>query len=1192
MQRYIITLFSLTFMLISLNARDPAPQPIVTQFLTEELTVYEHLSTILESAMQLAIEHNDAEDLHNNVATREIILNKAMTGFLDFDVQSLDEEFVDSNVENFVGRVVTLFKETSVDKLSVEVQSIEDTRPDTEEVSGRLRQIMIGYYFAHMKESNFDESQMKVDWRFNEIQQKMQGAITQKLNELAKQFQTMMFNEMVLRAKNFTASFKVHHQQVVFILKSFKNYAMRILIEQLRTFYFEITQNPNAVEPQKAKDVFQRTIDMWMIAYKLCERDCEPETFASFIPNFLEDLMMTRIEQNTNIVASPLVKTFFAKFLAFLYQQNFQNNTPEEVDDELMNLNESYAMFIYRLFFSKGSRKMNKQLSNFMNDVYRVEGLNFMFPSADLKQQDPQEFARRTQLNQQYIVDLILHLDFPELDNEEVQDADKERTQPVSFTEEDTLTLVQAAHVWFALDLDKLNTEDLILNWFVDYKNVAAFEDYQVMYETLGEFRRTFAGEEIGEELDLWLNTTLVDTVSDLPRDDKKRTQNLSQYWLMKSINMINILSGDEYDEIFTNAYEEDVNEDIILFFRRIVQREEFEFLKKAMLQIYAYYKEDGKVYTTDLEDDKFLYEVFDMSIECEKLPEILGTEVTTINVTFKDDEHVMDINRKRELDNGSDSNKTDESSPEIVHETSSNSSSQVSEHKSVDTKITETMDRQRNNDSVHSSNVNIIPLVSNHSSEKTKEESVKQVIVESENSSQVVIVDDDSDESSHIQKDDVPENKIETSELDKEEVSEHSKSVKSVISKKSSNAIVEVSSSNNSSEVNSSKKSTPKTSELNRQNDHPVQDPSYTSSQKSENLSQNSTSPVVVVKESEHNSHEKVETSSNTSTVEVIEQSSSNSSQVVDIEETSESSQLIQKKSKISSHKSDDISENESSHHNEVIETSENSSNIVSQKSTDFKTPENKSTQSDTLNETKSKKNDVESESVHSSVVNESELSRESPNKKIEVSSNSSYHTVPNTDVKEVIEVSSHSSNKSMTTPEIHEVVEVSSHSSNKSRTSHDDQEVVEVSSESSHDSRQVSHKTEQKSHKTISNEIEEQIDDNSSSNTSSHSNNSSEKSSVILPVVPSHKSEIVEEISETIDHEDDLNVKKNLVYEVTGRLTNEQRKTFELADDVYASIKDLKIQTDENGQEVEYVYVQIVRKNSDCYEELLRYV
>jgi hypothetical protein len=69
-------------------------------------------------------------------------------------------------------------------------------------------------------------------------------------------------------------------------------------------------------------------------------------------------------------------------------------------------------------------------------------------------------------------------------------------------------------------------------------------------------------------------------------------------------------------------------------------------------------------------------------------------------------------------------------------------------------------------------------------------------------------------------------------------------------------------------------------------------------------------------------------------------------------------------------------------------------------------------------------------------------------------------------------------------------------------------------------------------------------------------------------------------------------LNVKKNLVYEVTGRLTNEQRKTFELADDVYASIKDLKIQTDENGQEVEYVYVQIVRKNSDCYEELLRYV
>merc|ERR1712137_711045 len=129
------------------------------------------------------------------------------------------------------------------------------------------------------------------------------------------------------------------------------------------------------------------------------------------------------------------------------------------------------------------------------NDVYTSHGLNFMFPKQDLQNDDLTLFNQRKEMNQQYIIDLILHLDFPKIDNEEVQDADKERTQEISFSDEDVLTLVQSAPMWFAFDLDKLNTEELILNWFVDYNDPAAFEDYQVMYETLAAFRRNYSGE-------------------------------------------------------------------------------------------------------------------------------------------------------------------------------------------------------------------------------------------------------------------------------------------------------------------------------------------------------------------------------------------------------------------------------------------------------------------------------------------------------------------------------------------------------------------------------------------------------------------------------------------------------------------------------------------------------------------------
>lgn len=1245
MNKIIFAILSLSFFSLRAVTREVAPQPIVAEFVTQEMTVFHHLATILESATQLALEHDNADDLHQNVASRRIILTNAMTSFLNFDVKTLDEELINPDPEHFVSEVVGLFEESYVKGLTLEISSIESSRPDDEMVSELLRMRMMGYYFAVLKQNNFDDSNLNVDWRFQEIQMKMQGLMTAKMAELVKTFQQMMFMELSERAKKFSASFKVHHQQVVVILKSFKSYAIEVLIDQLRTFYFDLATNPQLVVPAKAKDTFQRTIDMWMVAYKLCERDCETRHFATLVPNFLEDMVLTRIEQNEAIVRYPLVKTFYAKFLAFLLQQNFQNNTPSEDEDNLMDLNQRYAMFIYRLFFSRQSRKMNKKLSNFLKDVYGTHALNFMFPEPELEQQDAELFALRKDYNQRYIIDLILHLDFPELDDEDVQDADKERTQEISFSDEDVLTLVQSAPMWFAFDLDRLNTEELILNWFVDYNDPAAFEDYQVMYETLAEFRNNYKGVSPGEDLDAWLDNKVAD-VEELEQSDPKRQRVLSKFWLMKAINMINVLSGNEYDETFSFGFPPDVNEDIIMYFRRIVTRSEFAYLKKAMLQIYAYYKPEQKVYSTDLENDKFLYEVFEDTVECEKLPEILGTEVTTINVTFRDDEedNVMDIKKKKTLDNGSSSNSSEQSSPIRVEE-SSNSSDVKSRKSDLPVVNPTAFDRiKRSTKTSESSHDEVIEVVdSNKTSHKTpvvvSQKTSPRVEVSSENTSvhsqdrEAVSPKDREDMSEQTpsrkskikstRTSEVIEHSIETSEnsssksqelpqVDNKTPKTSKKSVKEESSynwSQDSSQVIHTKSSNTSEIKHEKSFKTPQSSEKktsHKSNAVVVNEPSHKTSPVVVEESSHNTTPIVVESSSNNSSQanksyktatshpERVSTKSSTKNIvqeksrksQVVIDESSNSS-TVDIEEVSPTI-----KPKTSPSTSNKI--REPSHHSTVkshetseikVEVSSNSSSQVNQRShvspqIDAKTLKD-SEASSPANRSQSPKKSAKSGQLdqerNKSQVKDTESHSTPKSGVIETSENSSTKSSPKVIVDEESETSQRKPSKShKTIADIQGEIEsqVNESSSNSS---------IDSSEKSSN--RQGELDRGNKSHTTV----QESSSNSSKSSESSHSK--STRTGEVHPLTPNDKSEVSKESHSAVVHRDEDQQRRNLVYEVSGRLTPDQRRTFEFSDDLWASVKDLKIKTDEYGNEVEYVYVQVVRKDSDCYEELLKY-
>ena len=1240
MNKIFFTLLSISFILISLEARGTTSLPVVSEFLVEEVTVYEHLSSMLESAMQYAVEHEDINQIHTDESTRKIVLTKAMTGFLNFDVKTLDAELVNSDPDVFVKNVINLFNESSVVGLSIDVSTVESSRPNEKETTDKLRMIMMGYYFAIMQENKFDDSNLKVDWKFQIIQQQMHSLMTQKMNELAQKFQTMMFQELSERAKRFNASFQISHKQIVYILKSFKAYATEILIDQLRTFYFNLTQDNQAVEMSKAKDVFKRTIDMWMVAYKLCERDCQPKHFASLIPNFLEDLIITRIQENKNIVSSPLVKTFFSKFLAYLFQQNFQNNISQNDNDELMDLNERYAMFVYRLFFSKQSRKMNEHLSKFLTDVYASQGLNYLYPEESLKNTDNQEFMKRQTMNQKYIIDLILHLDFPEINEEIEHTADMERQQKISFSEDDILTLVEAAATWFAYDLDTLTGEELTLNWFVDYDKPSQFKDYLVMYETLLQFKTQSLDENQGESLDMWLNEYLVLDVEDLPKDNELKQERLSLFWIMKTINMINVLSGDFYDLEFNNNFKPETIDDIITYFRRITMRDEFSFLKKAMLQIYAYYKDDD-VYSTDLENDKFLYDTYNMSIECEKLPEILGTEVTTINVTFKDDEDTMDFNRKKNLDNGTsmtddDFNRSDsqKSTNEIV-EISSENSNDSSENTKAQLPVV--INKTDNKTPVHkdseSSDINIAPLFdevksnksinsNSQNNEKTKKLSHENVDLTSENSSSIddsieqdiednsIVKDvEDKSESSTIPKKVIQSNK--SSEINVDVSSENSETIDNiskpqVISKKSSEVIVDVSSENSDSDLNNRSKSivviSNKSSELNvdksSENTEKVKDNRPTiieinkssqqnidlSSENSDSIDENNKIPIVV-KTSDKTSNENLDVSSENSKSNINERSTkdivktSNKSSEINVEVSSENSDDNTSKVIDSSHKNIDLSSNSSSHVNNLDEVDNKSQKSNKNKSMD---------------------------SVNNKSKNKSEITYYEPIVKDDIedkSQKSNKSTSEKSDVIDISQNNSHSgelpvntNNKTSKSNDSSEnIISVNSDSIKNIQEEIEEQIIIDSSSNSSdidEDSQTTDNKSDVSDEKSNKSDVSQEKSNKSDvSQEKSNKSDTNNKDYVVLPIInpvtPDDNSPIVvESQEETIE-----NKRHNLVYEVKGRLTPQQMKTFEFSDDVFASIKDLKLQVDEYGNETEFVYVQIVRKDSDCYEELLKF-
>jgi hypothetical protein len=104
----------------------------------------------------------------------------------------------------------------------------------------------------------------------------------------------------------------------------------------------------------------------------------------------------------------------------------------------------------------------------------------------------------------------------------------------------------------------------------------------------------------------------------------------------------------------------------------------------------------------------------------------------------------------------------------------------------------------------------------------------------------------------------------------------------------------------------------------------------------------------------------------------------------------------------------------------------------------------------------------------------------------------------------------------------------------------------------------------------------------------------------------------DVIEDSSEIIEHpveEDPINVvdvvepvvdnkiapegrAENLVNVVVGSLTEKQMDIMKISPDVIGVIQDKKIEIDENGDEVEYVYVSIIRSDSPCYDDAIRHM
>ena len=671
----IIFTFAILSIILSSIARTTADQPLVQTFQIQEEVVYEHLSTILESAMQLAMEDSDFKSLSNvngsdSIKTKKGILTVAMTNFLAFNPSKLNPEFLDSNLETFKTRIVTIFEETCLNTVTVNSTASDANQPDFDKIEEDLKAVMAGYYFAVKKENKFDLN-FKVDWAFAEIQKLILAQMMTKMRAMQAEFANAMGAMINARFTEFKARFSLNYNHISLVFLSFRSYAMEILIDQLRSFYVNVAENPNTIIAQNAKKDFERTIAMWSLTYKLCEEECTDEQLENLTPSFLEEMVDLRIKNNRKIVDNKVSLTLFSKFLGFIMQNQFKNGTQE---DESATMTQQYAMFVYRLFYSKSAQFMNRQLSTFMRDVYTKNGLNYLHPEASLEDENAEEYAFQKEANKRYVIDLILHLDIPEFKDGDVQNTDAMRTQPITFSEDEVTLLVQNAASMFSFDLDLMSTETIILNWFMSYNDEKTFDDYLTMYHYLFRFRNTYIGEQPGQDLDTWIDNFMFEELTDSAEDVKEKEFRKSMYWLMKITNAVNVLSGDDYNESNKQDLDEQTLNDVMFYFRRIIARDEFKVLKQTMLLIFNYYN-DG-VLSTDLEEDKYLIGSYRFIIECEKLPEILKTQIKITNVIFKDDEDVLDTNTttnpsKKNLDDGNNS----ETSVEIIETTSSNSS-------------------------------------------------------------------------------------------------------------------------------------------------------------------------------------------------------------------------------------------------------------------------------------------------------------------------------------------------------------------------------------------------------------------------------------------------------------------------------------------------------------------------------------
>lgn len=1287
-----LSLFCLILLTLAPAAIQAAaqPQPLVKTFAAEDTQVLTHLASILETAMTMALQHQDISQLSNDGPSKKIIMTQAMTSFLNFDVTQLNQEYVDTDQQNFIKRVIDLFDKTCVATFSVEMINQEDEL-DLTEVEVELRSIMSGYYFANLKAVEFDSTNLKIDWKFEDIQKGLQVPLSRRMNEIMQTVQ----QKLAARYTKFLGLFQTNYNHLIVIFRSFRSFAKSMLLDQLRTYYFNLAENPQTQDQNNAKRDFQRTVDIFMIIRKLCVKECTEEQRINLVPNFLEELVQTRIDSNDKIVSSPVAKTLFSKFLGFLLQLNFQNN----YDSETINKNGEkvlkYSMFIYRFFLSKGSRYMNKKLSSFLQVVYQQNGLNFLHPKEELKNTDMELFTVQQMQNRQVVFDLILHLDFPEIDQNAEQDMDTERTQFISFTNDDVDLLVQIADTIFSHDLREVNSESLILNWFTGFNQETNYQDFLLTYQELVAFRYNYKGDQPGQDFDQYIDTHYATEVDALTKENAQYEPKASLYMVLKVTNMINVLSGKEYNVVFSKTIKQDTQDDLILYFRRIVSREEFNYLHKSMLLIFNYYK--GKTLSTDVEDDKFLTDTYDMEIECIKLPEILSSSVTITSIVLKDD----DISPIRK-DNGLSSSQTN---VESISLSSSNNSSYVTDKQSP-SQSNKTQEESPVNKSTHSGMlpINVINTSNQTRSNETVSPSIKTVIItpiKSETSS--------------------PSVKSRTSEINRERtpnISQNTPSAKSLISKdktpskktqKASNetsslVISEITSNSNSQldqesvSHNQSNNSTPK-NRVSIVESSVISIHEYSSPKNQTN--QTKSIPQIHDKTPTHRSsfidldQDELTSSQKTRKSNVIKstqtgelsnsqnnspsQSNHTSKILKDIEETSNHSstvrtQIIENVSRKTSRKTSQttsnkthqssairshsvksspivtkqstpqVSQNQSSQNTSVVSISVKSSpkniDIKSQASNQVRTPSNKTGTISNKTETKSNKthqsSQVQSISLNTHSHSNSQknivdlnspernrssvesISVKSSHKNIDIiSQNSNQVRTPSnkTSIKtktlesshiQTISVNTASNNtnqhtktpsnktKSNVTPEIiiihksssNKTSNNSSSSSNSSSHSHNKSDIhTHTHSSNSSSSSNSSHSKSKKSNQSGQLPIIINIDNESRSNkTPVDSSITTETQSPMIANISTHsQSNVIEEIQPT---------KKNLVYEVAGKLSSTQMHSFEYSEDIFTDIKNMRVEVDEFGNEIEYVYVQIVRKNSDCYEELGKFM